>query len=94
MQTGGEDNQIGSVGCVSLMTQHHTSYVVSSMTTWNANVQQRSNRVWYSQAHDSAERAVGFVSNNHGEGGGEGEEGRTKSAFGKVHTRTQGLLGV
>jgi hypothetical protein len=33
----------------------------------NVNVHQRPNRVWYTQAHDSAERAVGFVSNNHGE---------------------------
>jgi hypothetical protein len=30
----------------------------------NVNVQQRPNRVWYTQAHDSAERAVRFVSNN------------------------------
>ncbi len=28
------------------------------------NVQQRLIRVWYTQAHDLAERAVGFVSNN------------------------------
>jgi hypothetical protein len=34
------------------------------------NVQQRPNRVWYTQAHDLAERAVGFVSNNHGDRGG------------------------
>jgi hypothetical protein len=33
----------------------------------NVNVQQWPNRVWYTQAHDSVERAVGFVSNNHGE---------------------------
>ncbi len=33
----------------------------------NVNVQQRSNCVWYTQAHDLAERAVGFVSNNHGD---------------------------
>ncbi len=33
----------------------------------NVNVQQRPNRVWYTQAHDLAERAVGFVSNNHGD---------------------------
>jgi hypothetical protein len=30
---GGEDNQVGTVGCVSLMAQHHTNYVVSLMTT-------------------------------------------------------------
>ncbi len=36
----------------------------------NVNVQQRPNRVWYTQAHNSAERAVEFVSNNHGEKGG------------------------
>ncbi len=26
--------------------------------------------MWYAQAHDPAERAVGFISNNHGEEGG------------------------
>ncbi len=65
---GGEDNQVGTVNCVSLMTQHHTNYVVSLMKN-NVNVQQRPNRVWYTQAHDLADRAVGFVSKNHGEGG-------------------------
>ena len=33
----------------------------------NVNVQQRLNRVWYTHAHDLAERAVVFVSNNHGD---------------------------
>jgi hypothetical protein len=32
----------------------------------NVNVQQRLNRVWYAQAHDSAERAVGFVTRKSG----------------------------
>jgi hypothetical protein len=42
------------------------------------NVQQRPNRVWYTQAHDLAERAVGFVSNDHGDkGGGKGSEAQT-----------------
>jgi hypothetical protein len=41
----------------------------------NVNVQQRPNRVWYTQAHNLAERAVGFISNNHGDrGGGKGVE--------------------
>ena len=49
----------------------------------NVNVQQRQNRVWDAQAHDSAERAGGFVSNNHGEEGGDKRvEGQRTLRFG------------
>ncbi len=48
-------------------TPHELYYLLND----NVNVQQRPNRVWYTQAHDSAERTMGFVSNNHGGEGGD-----------------------
>ncbi len=50
-----------------------TPHELRCLLSDNVNVQQRPNRVWYTQAHDLAERAVGFVSNDHGDrGGGKG----------------------
>ncbi len=55
-----------------------TPHELHCLLSDNVIVQQRPNRVWYTQARDLAERAVGFVSNNHGDRvGGKGAEAQT-----------------
>jgi hypothetical protein len=60
---------------VSPVLNDTTPHELRCLLNDNVNVQQQPDRVWYTQAHDSAERTVGFVNNNHGERGGGGIKG-------------------
>ena len=64
-----------------------TPHELRCLLSDNVNVQQRPNRVWYTQAHNLAERAVGFVSNDHGDRGG------VKGLKDKTFSGLRGLVG-
>ncbi len=84
-KTGGED--VRPRHCRLWLLNATTLHELRCLLNDNVNVQQRPNRVWYAQAHDLAERAVGFVSNDHGDSGG------VRGLKDKLFSGLRGLVG-